>query len=80
MLNYSRTNCVFFSRADTGVCPYGLQREPIELALGIEVQEPLVNDDVVVEGFDGEGVGAHADIKRQFSDCLSAQHLCLPAF
>ena len=76
--------CVFGCwRADTGVCPYtrhSLQREPVVLALEVVVEEPLVDDDVVVEGFDDKGVGAHTDILRQFADGLTAQHLRLPAF
>ena len=50
------------------------------LALEVVVEEPLVDDDVVVEGFDDEGVGAHTDILRQFADGLTTQHLRLLAF
>ena len=57
-----------------------LQREAVVLALEVVVEEPLVDDDVVVEGFDDKGVGAHTDILRQFADGLTTQHLRLPAF
>ena len=57
-----------------------LQWEAIELALEVVIDHPLIDDNVVVEGFDDKGMRAPANVEWQFTEGLSTKHLSLPAF
>ena len=50
----------------------------VELTVGAEVEHPLVEDDVVVEGLDPERMAALGHFDRRLLQCLAAQHVQLP--
>ena len=54
-------------------------REHVELTVFLVVQHPLIKDDVVVKGRDGDGVTASGEGCLSLAECLTSQNVLLPA-